>query len=121
MLLKVLLVLLTIESSNLPNPPPGDGGRAVGVLQIHPIAVREANRILGRQEFTLRDRENRTRSMQMCSVLLSYRIARYRQRTGQSPSEIRLAESWQSGSIWKRASPCYQAKVRRQLEGRAER
>lgn len=34
----------------------GDGGRAVGVLQVWPITVADANRILGREEFSLADR-----------------------------------------------------------------
>lgn len=50
----------------------GDGGRAVGVLQIWPITVADANRILGRDEFTLADRLNPDRSRQIFYVITNH-------------------------------------------------
>lgn len=49
----------------------GDGGRAVGVLQIHPVMVAECNRIVGRAEFTLADRLSPARSREMFRVYVS--------------------------------------------------
>lgn len=43
---RVIDALIQIESSGRPAVI-GDGGEAVGCLQIHPVAVREANRIAG--------------------------------------------------------------------------
>lgn len=114
---KIILLLIAIESGNMPNPPDGDGGKAVGVLQMHPIAVREANRIAGREIYTLNDRKSRVRSMQMCSLILSYRVTKYKQRYGKSPSDQLLMESWQSGRLGKRATLQYQEKVERVLKG----
>jgi len=43
----------------------GDGGLAVGILQIQPVLVADVNRIVGSQEFSLADRLSVSRSIQM--------------------------------------------------------
>lgn len=43
---------------------------AVGIAQIRPIYVRDANRILGRQEFTLDDRTDPAKSLAMFRVVV---------------------------------------------------
>ena len=56
----------------------GDGGKAVGVLQIHPIMVREANRILAMSDpslsnhYTYDDRYSREKSIEMFKVVQGY-------------------------------------------------
>ena len=60
--------LIAIESSGNPDAI-GDGGQAVGLLQIHPRTVDECNRILKRNEFTLDDRLSRERSVEMFEVI----------------------------------------------------
>jgi soluble lytic murein transglycosylase-like protein len=50
----------------------GDGGNAVGAYQIWPIFVDDCNRILGRQEYTYKDRLNITKSREMASVYLRH-------------------------------------------------
>ena len=55
----------------------GDGGKAVGVLQIHPIMVREANRIIAmkggeKDTYTYDDRYNREKSIEMFKVVQDY-------------------------------------------------
>ena len=54
----------------------GDGGKAVGVLQIHPIMVREANRILemkGKpQRYAYDDRYSREKSIEMFKIVQDY-------------------------------------------------
>ena len=51
----------------------GDNGKAVGCLQIHPIAVLEANRILAKYDsptvYSLGDRYNREKSIEMFNVI----------------------------------------------------
>lgn len=51
----------------------GDRGKAVGCLQIHPILVREVNRILRRNDiplvYTLEDRYNREKSIEMFNII----------------------------------------------------
>lgn len=54
----------------------GDNGKAVGVLQIHPIMVREANRILkmlGKdKEYTYEDRYSREKSIEIFKVIQDF-------------------------------------------------
>ena len=47
----------------------GDRGKAIGCLQIHPIMVREVNRILGKKKYTLDDRWNRKKSIEMFNIV----------------------------------------------------
>jgi soluble lytic murein transglycosylase-like protein len=44
---------------------------AVGCLQIRPIMVREVNRLLGKDSFTLSDRWSKVKSIQMFNILRS--------------------------------------------------
>ena len=56
----------------------GDGGKAVGVLQIHPIMVREANRILALEDaskanyFSYGDRYSRDKSIEIFKIVQGY-------------------------------------------------
>ncbi len=54
----------------------GDGGKAVGILQIHPIMVREVNRILGKNGsdvlYTYGDRYSVEKSIEMFYVWKEY-------------------------------------------------
>ena len=65
-------ILLTIEGSNRDVVPDGDGGRAVGCLQIHEIYVREVNRILGDTRYTYADRKDKKKSIEMAKIHISY-------------------------------------------------
>lgn len=46
----------------------GDGGKAVGVGQIHPVMVADVNRVLGFKAYTLDDRLDPQRSFEMFAV-----------------------------------------------------
>lgn len=105
-MIKLILILIMIESGGDPNEV-GDGGKAVGILQIHPIMVKECNRILGREEFILEDRKDKTKSIQMCSVFLSYQKSRHPEASYQ-----RLGEVWNTG-VWKKRSAEYAEKIRK--------
>ena len=84
-----------------------DYPNAVGILQIHPIMIREANRILGRKQFTIADRLSPAKSRQVAKVFLAYQVDRYKTKYGEYPSELRLACSWNSGSIRKQMPSAY--------------
>ena len=45
---------------------------AAGVLQIRPIMVREVNRLLGEDKYTLKDRWSKTKSIEMFNVIRSH-------------------------------------------------
>jgi hypothetical protein len=75
---------IAVESGNNPNVPDGDGGRAVGVAQMWPVAVKEANRLEamharreGRtpRRWTLRDRRDpvASRAMVVATLAAHYR------------------------------------------------
>lgn len=72
----VIACLVQVESGGRRKPPDGDGGRAVGILQMWPCAVREANRIIGYNEWTLEDRNNPTEARLMCAVTLQWHYGR---------------------------------------------
>ena len=54
----------------------GDGGRAVSAYQMWPCAVREANRIVGRELWTTEDRRNPQLSRAMCLATLQHHYNR---------------------------------------------
>lgn len=63
--------IITIESE-YNSSVIGDGGKAVGLLQIHPIMVREVNRILGKNLYTYDDRYDPDKSIEMFEIYQSY-------------------------------------------------
>jgi soluble lytic murein transglycosylase-like protein len=71
----VITALISVESAGDANAI-GDAGRAVGLLQIWPVTVAEANRLLGREVFTLADRANPSASVAMARVVLGHHARR---------------------------------------------
>ena len=63
-LVKTLLAVALVESGGDPCAI-GDGGKAVGILQIHPIMVADVNRIMGQQTYSLADRRDVCKSVEM--------------------------------------------------------
>ena len=84
-----------------------DYPKAVDILQIHPIMIKEANNILGKEVFTVADRLNPNKSRQVAKVFLAHQVDRYKKKYGEYPSELRLACSWNSGSIAKQMPTAY--------------
>jgi len=66
---KLLPLLIAIESGGNPNAI-GDGGLAVGILQIHPCVVEDVNRLLNHKTFDLEDRYDPAASITMCRIYL---------------------------------------------------
>ena len=102
----VIAALIRIESGGDPGAV-GDGGRAVGVLQMWPCAVAEANRLAGRQLWTLDDRRNPQLSRAMAWTILEHHYRR-----GNTDS-VALASRWRNP--YSRCPEWYAAKVRRAL------
>lgn len=82
---------------------------AVGCLQIRPIMVRECNRLIGTNDFTLEDRWSRARSIEMFNVI--------RWHTKNPTNEI-LARNWNGGwnGYKKRSTLKYWNKIKKQYE-----
>ena len=58
-----------VESTNNPK---AKNGNSVGLLQITPIYVAECNRILGEDKYTLQDREDSLKSIEMFKIYTQY-------------------------------------------------
>lgn len=119
--MKTLILLLIpflseVESNNNPDAI-GDHGKAVGVLQIHPVCVEDVNRITGKH-YTLEDRRDRSKSVEMCSAYLMHYGTAYELRTGQKATPEVLARIWNGGprGYSKASTLAYWVKVRRAME-----
>ena len=98
----------------------GDRGKAIGCLQIHPIAVREVNRILKRSNsnvrFSLLDRYNRNRSIQMFNIIAEQYS--FKSKTSSKKHSETIARRWNGGPRGdkKRATIKYWNKVESVLQ-----
>jgi len=109
-ILQILIAaLIIVESDGNPNAV-GDKGQAIGILQIHPICVQDVNRILGEEKYTLIDRLDPIKSVEICIVYLNY--------YGKDKSVEQLARIWNGGPKgFKRKSTLpYWDKVKKVIE-----
>jgi len=83
---KLIKALIQVESGGDADAV-GDNGKAVGILQIHPIMVKDINRILNEHRYTLTDRYDPEKSIEMCRI--------YFKHYGGSTEE--LARKWNGG------------------------
>jgi hypothetical protein len=96
----------------------GDGGLAVGCLQIHEITVRDVNRILRHPKgegFSPEARFSRQHAVDMCRTYLAHYANAAR--IGREPTLEDMARIWNGGPDgWKKpATAKYWAKVKRAL------
>ena len=82
---------------------------AVGCLQIRPIMVREVNRLLGKDSFTLYDRRSKVKSIQMFNILRLHT---------KNPTDEKLARNWNGGYTGhkKQSTIKYWQKVKKQIK-----
>ena len=82
---------------------------AVGCLQIRPIMVREVNRLVGKDSFTLSDRWSKVKSIQMFNVLRS---------NIKEASNEKIARVWNGGynGHKKQSTIKYWQKVKKQFK-----
>lgn len=113
-LTNLLVALVLVESGGVPNPPRGDGGRAIGPLQIHRIAVEDANRIIGHRRYRWEDCQHLEVSLEVAAVLLTH----YGDRLPHPATERDLARIWNGGPDgWRQpATLSYWVKVKRHLD-----
>ena len=116
----VIAALLIIETGGHPSPDTavGDNGRAVGCLQIWPCMVREANRveaIRARKEgrparvWSLADRTDRARSIEMAEAVLGFHYRRG------VTDPVLLACKW--NTPYGKIREVYRNKVRKHIKG----
>ena len=82
---------------------------AVGCLQIRPIMVREVNRLVGKDSFTLDDRWSKVKSIQMFNILRSHL---------KEASNEKIARVWNGGynGHKKQSTIKYWQKVKKQIK-----
>ncbi len=104
MMIKLFLAIAVVESGLDPQAV-GDGGEAIGILQIRPIMVKDCNRILKRKEFTLDDRWSINKSYQMLTVYVGH--------YGTGKTDVEKARQWNGGpkGHLKRATERYGRKI----------
>lgn len=93
-LLQFIMILIQVESGFDPNAV-GDGGKAIGVLQIHPVMVDDINRIVGYKKFTYKDRKIPSKSIQMAVIYF-----RHYERDLQDFEA--LSRAWNGGPSWRK-------------------
>jgi len=125
-LLNILIpILMLIESNANPNAI-GDKGASVGVLQIKAITVKDVNRIVGKNQFTLSDRKDVKKSIAMCRIYLGHYGKKIMQRPISTREKLKLlGRIWNGGpsGYKKRATYRYSLKVEklyRQYGGKLE-
>lgn len=64
---------------------------SIGVLQIRPIMVKEVNRILGKEVYTLKDRSSREKSIEMFDV--------WKNHHHKNSSDEKIARCWNGGPL----------------------
>ena len=96
-LTQLILVLCLVESSLDPNAI-GDGGDAVGILQIHECVIQDVNRIY-KTDYYLNDRYDPMLSKMICRKYLSHWGKVYTKRTGKEPTAEILAKIWNGGAL----------------------
>lgn len=119
-LLNILIPILMLVESNGNPRAVGDKGAAVGILQIHPICVKDVNRILKKKTYTLADRKDPVKSMEMCTIYLNYYGKKFLKKKDLTNREriIILARIWNGGPIGyrKKATIPYMRKVEKLLD-----
>lgn len=92
----LLMALHGAECDLRVNPPPGDNGKALGVLQIRVEVVKDVNRIY-KTHYVHSDALDPKKSFEICRLYLSYYGRVYAKRTGIQPSYEVLARIWNGG------------------------
>ena len=116
-LIAVLIsALIAVESDGRADAI-GDEGRAVGLLQITPVCVQDINHF-AQTEYTLEDRADERKSLEMCWRYLYHYGNKYRRATGNEPTQEVLARIWNGGPCGYKSANTdhYWHKVQRELQ-----
>jgi len=119
-LLATIAAMIVVESGGDPRAV-GDGGQAVGVLQIHPAYVADVNRITGRDYYRA-DRWSRRSSIEMAVAYLDHYGRKWEQRTGQEAGPEQWARIHNGGprGAEKQSTEKYWQRVKAVMEGQAQ-
>jgi hypothetical protein len=96
-LLEIADVLQEIESNNNPKAI-GDGGLALGALQIHDVAIQDVNHNYG-TGYTHQDAMDPLISRDVFVLYSTLNIKRYRKRCGNLPNDYDIVRMWNGGPL----------------------
>lgn len=117
----LILALIAVETGGHKSPATaiGDGGRAVGILQIHRGVVADVRDKCGLDVTWPESCRDPETSRAICSAYLTYWGARYTRETGKPATAEVLAKIWNAGpNGWrKKNAERYWDKVRRTNTG----
>lgn len=104
----LISALIIVESSGN-DLAVGDGGKAIGPLQIHKAVILDVNRITG-SNYRHQDMTNRAQARAVCEAYLRH--------YGKGASTEQLARRWNGGprGDTKTATEAYWAKVKKHLK-----
>ena len=111
---RLYAAIIQVESGGNPNAPDGKAGE-VGIAQIRPIMVRECNRIVGAERWSLDDRKDPAKSREMFNTYIEH------WQRGRSLEWA--ARAWNGGPTWHKSkrqvylTSGYWRKVRAELKG----
>ena len=107
--------LVKVESNGRANAV-GDQGKAFGILQIHSIMVREANR-LGHTNYVHQDMFNASKSRHVAKTVLESYARQIQAKTGRPATLKELSFIWNGGaSRWQRVNSPLNDTTQRNLE-----
>jgi len=111
----LIAALILAETEGVPNPPPGDHGKAFGPLQIHQEVVDDVNRHYG-TKYRLIDVNDIRVARWVCSAYIS--IYATPKAIGRSVTDQDRARIWNGGPKgWKKKSTIrYWRKVERKMK-----
>jgi hypothetical protein len=115
MVTKILLLALIMVESHGDNH--AINGNAVGCLQITPVVVKDVNRIAG-TKFTLQDRLDRQKSMEMAELYLKHYGEIYTSQTHKNLDNQIYTRIWCGGPNWwqKNSTRNFWLKVKKEIE-----
>jgi len=91
----IVKALIKVES-NGNNHAIGDGGMAVGCLQIWNVVIQDVNRIY-HTDYKATDRTDRKKSIEICRKYLAYWGKHYEKKTGKTCTLEVLSRIWNGG------------------------
>lgn len=111
----LLAAIIAVESGGNCNAY-NKNENAAGCMQIRPIFVKDINRILGKERFTLADRYDKRKSKQMAMIFWSHYCVQ--KRLGREPTLEDLARCFNGGPDGhkKESTKAYWQKVKKELE-----
>jgi hypothetical protein len=94
---EIINALIEVESGGNPKAV-GDNGKAIGILQIHPVVIEDVNNILCQKKYKLEDRWCPVKSREIAKIYLQHY-------TNENWSADKIAQIWNGGpNGWKKES-----------------